>query len=223
MALPVRERDPDSLLIAGASGLGLAIGPAALDRFRQYREELMRWSERMNLTALRGPIQIVRQGFLDSLACAPFLPTQPHRVLDIGSGAGFPALPLAIVRPDAAFTLVEATRKKVTFLRHLVRTLQLPCVVIHARAEALAVDPAHARAYDVVLSRAVAPVQKQITLVYPFLRGGGAFLAQVGAPPPDLARALEPLRLTVERTASLPPGVEAGRHILVIRAGDCFT
>jgi 16S rRNA (guanine527-N7)-methyltransferase len=223
MALPVRERDPDSLLIAGAFALGLTVGSDAVDRFRRYREEVVRWSERMNLTALRGPIQIVRHGFLDSLACAPLLPLGAHRVVDIGSGAGFPALPLAIVRPDAAFTLVEAARKKVTFLRHLVRTLGLPCVVIHARAEALALDPAHAQSYDVALSRAVAPLPQQAELIRPFLRSGGAFLAQVGSPPPDPGRLLEPLSLRVERTVSIPEGIEPGRSILVIRAGHCFT
>ena len=70
----------------------------------------------MNLTALATPVQIVQQGFLDSLACAPLLPTSSGRVIDIGSGAGFPAIPLALVKPGLEFTLVEPSRKKVTFL-----------------------------------------------------------------------------------------------------------
>jgi 16S rRNA (guanine527-N7)-methyltransferase len=223
MPVPAGERDPDSLLVAGASALGLDLDAVALDRFRRFRDELVRWSARMSLTALRGPIQIVRHGFLDSLACTALLPPLSPRVVDIGSGAGFPAVPLAILRPDARFTLVEATRKKVTFLRHLVRTLQLPCVVINARAEALAQDPAHRHAYDVAFSRAVAPLAHQAALVRPFLRAGGAFLAQVGAAPSDIERLLEPLGFHVERTARLPADIEPGRHILVIRSGHCFT
>jgi 16S rRNA (guanine527-N7)-methyltransferase len=223
MPVPAGERDPDSLLVAGASALGLDLDPVALDRFRRFRDELVRWSARMSLTALRGPIQIVRHGFLDSLACAALVPPLSPRVVDIGSGAGFPAVPLAILRPDAMFTLVEATRKKVTFLRHLVRTLQLPCVVINARAEALAQNPTHRHAYDVAFSRAVAPLPHQAALARPFLRAGGAFLAQVGAAPSDLGRLLEPLGFHVERTAPLPADIEPGRHILVIRAGHCFT
>ena len=136
----------------------------------------------MNLTALATPVQIVRQGFLDSLACAPLLPTSSGRVIDIGSGAGFPAIPLALVKPGLEFTLVEPSRKKVTFLRHVIRRLRLTLVRIRPnRVEALLGESGMLEAFDVALARAVAPLAEVGRLVFPFLRPAGIFLAQTGA------------------------------------------
>jgi 16S rRNA (guanine527-N7)-methyltransferase len=173
---------PDDLLVAGAATLGIQLGVNAVAAFRAYREDLLRWSERMNLTALATPAQIVRQGFLDSLACAPLLPTSSRRVIDIGSGAGFPAIPLAIVKPDLEFTLVEPSRKKVTFLRHVTRRLKLTLVRIQPnRVEALLGESDMIGTFDVAVARAVAPLADAGRLVLPFLRPAGIFLAQTGA------------------------------------------
>ncbi len=215
---PPPQLDPDELLVAGAASLGLRLDPLALDRFRRYRTELSRWSEQVNLTALRRPDQIVREGFLDSLACAPLIPPGAARVVDIGSGAGFPAIPLAIHRLDLTFTLVEAVRKKVTFLRHIARSLGLPLTVLHARAESLADDRAHAAAYDLALARAVAPIPQQARLVRPLLRPGGIFLAHVGGGVHGLAEALRAGFLLEPRT-HVVAGPAPRRDILVLRAG----
>jgi 16S rRNA (guanine527-N7)-methyltransferase len=135
----------------------------------------------MNLTALVTPIQIVQQGFLDSLACATLLPGDAARALDIGSGGGFPAIPLALIRPGLDFTLIEPSRKKVTFLRHVVRQLELSHVQILAgRIESFSGDRSMLDAFDVGLARAVAPLHEVGRLVLPFLRPSGVFLAQVG-------------------------------------------
>ena len=136
----------------------------------------------MNLTALTSPAEIIQQGFLDSLACAPLLPAASERVIDVGSGAGFPAIPLAIVKPRAEFTLVEPSRKKVTFLRHVIRRLKLTTVRVRpARAEALQEENDMLEAFDVALARAVAPLPDVGRLVWPFLRPAGIFLAQTGS------------------------------------------
>jgi 16S rRNA (guanine527-N7)-methyltransferase len=215
--VPSRRLDPDELVAAGAASLGLDLDAVALDRFRRYREELSRWSAQVNLTALRRPEDIVREGFLDSLACAAFIPPSAVRAVDVGSGAGFPAIPLAIVRPALAFTLVEATRKKATFLRHIARLLQLSLTVVHARAEDLAGDPAHAGSYDVALARAVAPLPQQARLVRPLLRPGGVFLAQVGAGASDVAEAAR-AGFMVEREAPVAGPLPAGHAVLLLRA-----
>lgn len=141
----------------------------------------MRWSKRMNLTALATPAQIVRQGFLDSLACALLLPGDARRILDVGSGAGFPAIPLALLKPELEFTLVEAARKKITFLRHIVRQLELHRVQLRpARIEALAGAPEMRAGFDAAMARAVAPLPEVARLLRPFLQPTGVFLAQVG-------------------------------------------
>src|SRR3970040_766747 len=96
----------DELLARGAEVLGLRLEPSGLAALRLYCVELSRWSARLNLTALRTPEEVVREGILDSLACLPLIPPGPLQVVDVGSGAGFPALPLKLVRPDLSVTLV---------------------------------------------------------------------------------------------------------------------
>ena len=173
---------PDDLLVAGALGLGVHLTPDQVAAFATYLQEIARWSAHINLTALRESADIVRAGFLDSLACLPLVPLEARRALDIGSGAGFPGLPLKIARPEISFTLVEASRKKATFLQHVVRQLGVAGVrVVQCRAEWLAADPEEVGAYDLTLARAVASPLDQGRLVRPFLRPGGLFLAQVGS------------------------------------------
>jgi 16S rRNA (guanine527-N7)-methyltransferase len=212
---------PDDLLVAGALALGLDLTPGQAEAFRTYRDEIARWSARANLTALREPGDIVRAGFLDSLACIPLIPEQARRAVDVGSGAGFPALPLKLVRPDLSFTLVEVSRKKATFLHHLVRRLRLTGVrVLQRRAEDVAADPGEAGAYDLALARAVAPPPGVGRLVRPFLHPGGLFLLQTGAGPvaPEAMDRLLGLGFELVRERALPPGVgRPGRRILALQ------
>jgi 16S rRNA (guanine527-N7)-methyltransferase len=215
------DPDPDVLLDDGARRLGLQLTAEERAAFRRYRDEILRWSEHANLTALRDPIRIVREGFLDSLACLPLVPTGPARAIDIGSGAGFPAIPLAMVRREVRFTLVEASRRKAHFLRHICRLLDLPGVeVLWARAETVAAESAHAGAYDLAMARAVAHPGRQAELVWPFLRVGGVFLAQVGpsCPAADLTACLPPGRLVVVAEAPLPEFLGGpGRGLILLR------
>jgi len=172
---------PEDLLVEGAIVLGLHLNPGQVQAFRLYREEIARWSARTNLTALREAAEIVREGFLDSLACLPLVPRGATRLLDIGSGAGFPALPIKLTCTRLHLTMVEASHKKTTFLRHIIRSLSLRDVrVVTGRAEDLAAHPEEQGAYDLAFARAVAPLRQQASLVAPFLRSGGLFLAQVG-------------------------------------------
>jgi 16S rRNA (guanine527-N7)-methyltransferase len=211
----------DNLLLAGAKALGLHLGANTLAAFRVYREELIRWSQRMNLTALTTPAQIVQQGFLDSLACAPLLPRTRGRVIDIGSGAGFPSIPLALVRPDLDFTLVEPSRKKVSFLRHVIRQLRLTLVQVQpSRAEALSGSPEMHEAFDAALARAVAPLTEIGRLVLPFLRPTGIFLAQTGRAEPvrHSVNDLKEIGLEVIDERPVPPEFgKPGRRILALR------
>lgn len=222
MSSPPRSRlAPDDLLVAGARALGIRLEAEEVKAFSAYREEVVRWSARTNLTALREPAEIVHEGFLDSLVCLPLIPAQASRVLDVGSGAGFPALPLKLIRSDLCFTLVEASRKKASFLRHMVRSLRLRDVrVLNLRAESLAQEPSELGAYDLALARAVAPLPDQAGLVRPFLRSGGLFLAQVG-PGPSVSQALDVvlgLGFSLEREVPAPSSLgRTGRRVLVLR------
>ena len=224
---------PDDILIAGASALGIRLRPEQVDAFRAYRQEILRWSARMNLTGLRNPEDIVRAGFLDSLACLSLIPSEARRALDVGSGAGFPALPLKLARTDLSFTLVEASRKKASFLCHMVRSLRLAGVrVVPERVEALAGDPREVGAYDLALARAVAPPHEQGRLVQAFLRPGGLFLVQLGPGrmPDETLNRLRALQLEPVGERALPREIgRPGRRVLALRrtregaGADCFT
>jgi 16S rRNA (guanine527-N7)-methyltransferase len=125
--------------------------PAAVARFEAYLALLVKWNARINLTAVRDPEQIVRRHFAESILAAGHLPAAVHTVLDYGSGAGLPGIPIAICRPDLAVTLAESQTKKAAFLREAVRTLELPIEVWDGRVEEL---PAQ-RIFDCVTLRAV--------------------------------------------------------------------
>jgi 16S rRNA (guanine527-N7)-methyltransferase len=129
---PARNLDPAearNLLERGTRFLGLTLSPEQIEQFLAYLDLLLKWNRRMNLTALRTPAEIISRHFLDSLLLLPHLP-ETGRLLDIGSGAGFPGLPLKIARPGLTIDLVEATAKKVSFLKEAVRRLGLSGVEV---------------------------------------------------------------------------------------------
>jgi len=172
-------------LIAGARELNITLTSRQLTAFETCCRELVAWSERFNLTAITDREGVLVRHFLDSLSCLKALPQAElaagARVIDVGTGAGFPGLPLKIVCPEMRLTLLEATGKKVTFLEHVVRALGLEKVeVIHGRAEELGRDPAHRERYDWALARAVAEMPALVEYLLPLVRVGGAALAQKG-------------------------------------------
>lgn len=178
------------LLLEGGAALGLDLEPH-LPAFARLYELLMEANRRMNLTALRTEREVVVKHFLDSLTLLTLpLWEGPLRVLDLGTGAGFPGLPLKIVRPDLEITLLDATRKKVAFVAEAVAALGLKGAhPLWGRAEALA-HGEHREAYARVVARAVAPLCVLAELGLPFLAVGGRMVAQKG---PRVEEELAPL------------------------------
>lgn len=201
------------LLEAAAGALAHPLTPAQLDQFARYAAEIRRWSAAFSLTGLRRDADLLRLGFLDSLACLLAFEARPgQRAIDVGSGAGFPGIPVKIALPDLDLTLLEASRKKASFLRHAARALGLSGArVEHGRAEVLAARPEHARAYDVAFCRAVAVPDRQAALCLPFLRPGGTLVSQRG---PASADPGETPGIRAWRPVPAPPGILApGRRI----------
>ncbi|HID86934.1 MAG TPA: 16S rRNA (guanine(527)-N(7))-methyltransferase RsmG [Anaerolineae bacterium] len=170
-------------LLDGAQTLGLKLTAKQLEAFQIYYQELMAWNQRVNLTAITDYEEVQIKHFLDSLTCLLALPSEESlSVVDVGTGAGFPGLPLKIVRPGWRVTLLESVGKKVAFLRHLVERLELEGVeVVKGRAEEVGHDPAHRAHYDVALARAVAELPVLVEYALPLCRVGGLFVAQKGA------------------------------------------
>ena len=172
-------------MIEGAARLGIDLGGEQVEQFRSYYDELISWNENVNLTAVTGWEEVQERHFLDSLAVASALPPaildRSSRLLDVGSGAGFPGLPLKIAYPRIDVTLLEATAKKTAFLRHVVDRLRLEGVeVVTGRAEEQAHRPEMRERFGAVISRAVARLDVLAELCLPFCAVGGVMIAQKG-------------------------------------------
>ncbi|HET92330.1 MAG TPA: 16S rRNA (guanine(527)-N(7))-methyltransferase RsmG [Chloroflexi bacterium] len=173
------------LLLSGARELNISLTERHLTCLEVYYHELTAWNQRFNLTAITDWEGVLVRHFLDSLSCLKAISRQAleagARVIDVGTGAGFPGLPLKIVCPGMQLVLLEATHKKTTFLEHVVRQLELRDVqVIHGRAEELGQSPSHRERYDWVVARAVIEFPPLAEYLLPLARIGGAALAQKG-------------------------------------------
>jgi 16S rRNA (guanine527-N7)-methyltransferase len=199
------------MLQAAAKQFGLEISDADCERMMRLLDELDVWNERMNLTAIRERSQQITKHLLDSLSVQPFL--RGTRIIDIGTGAGFPGLPLAIVNPERSFTLLDSTAKKLKFIEHVTQLLEIPNVTtVHARAESYRPE----KRFDTVISRAVGPVERFVKWSGHLCVGGGRLLAMKGRYPTEELESLPSgwkiaavHRLTV-------PGLDEKRHLVEI-------
>ncbi|MFH1783581.1 MAG: 16S rRNA (guanine(527)-N(7))-methyltransferase RsmG [bacterium] len=216
------------LLTEGVDKLGLKMPKDKLLLFKEYLGLLREWGNKFNLTAISDESEVLVKHFVDSLACATAFPVgralSGLRIIDIGSGAGFPGIPIKILEPSVNLTLLEASRKKGQFLKEVCQRLGLENVgTVHARAEALAHDAAHRESYDVVLARAVAPLIVLVEYSLGFLSKGGLLIAQKGPQAEQELRAagkaIETLggRVREVRTYKLEGlGVPLTRNLVVI-------
>jgi 16S rRNA (guanine527-N7)-methyltransferase len=213
---PTEARD---LLFRGTRVLGLNLAPEQIEQFLVYLALLLKWIRKMNLTALRTPAEIIIHHFLDSLPLLPYLP-QNARLLDIGSGAGFPGLPLKIARPDLTIDLVEATAKKASFLKEAVRRLGLSgmnVIPVFLGKEPVALPPEVS--WDFFVSRGV-KLEAVLRAVKPFWGPAQRLLLMKG---PDwreeigkLGPLLEKQQVGVERTILSANPLSAKPWVLVI-------
>src|SRR5215469_13640690 len=215
------QGSPLHFFYEGLHQLGLELTAQQLEQFLRYRQELLDWNTRVNLTAITDPEEVLLKHFLDSLSLLLVYDRPAARLLDIGAGAGFPGLPLKIVRPQWQVLLLEATGKKVTFMWHVIETLQLwDVTALHGRAEELGRDAGYRASFDVVTARAVASLPTLLEYAAPFCHVGGQIvLPRKG----DLVEELAQAKRAAERVGAVLrddvpvtlAGLEDGRRLLV--------
>ncbi|WNS42236.1 16S rRNA (guanine(527)-N(7))-methyltransferase RsmG [Paenibacillus sp. MMS20-IR301] len=203
---------------------GIQLTPKQLEQFESYFQELISWNEKMNLTGITERSQVYTKHFYDSLTLALYLNMDEVKSLaDIGSGAGFPGIPLKICYPHLKLTIVDSLSKRISFLQHVCDKLGLTNVqLIHGRAEDVAKQFVHRDAYDVVTARAVARLALLNEFCLPFTRKDGIFAAMKGSDPAEelaeAKRSFKELRAELQKVESFSLPVEdSARHIILVR------
>ena len=201
-------------LVHDAAALGVALTEHDAARLRQLLEELSHWNQRFNLTGLSDLESMVSHHVLDSLAVHRYL--QGAAIADVGTGAGFPGLPLALVNPERRFTLIDSNGKKIRFVSHAVRSLGLMnAEPLQARVEALRPE----RPFDTVLARAFAPLPQLLETVAPLCGGETQVLAMKGKWPQSELDALPPRWQVVDSHTLTVPGLAEARCLIVLTPG----
>lgn len=213
-----------SLKDLASKHFGIELTAEQLDKFDQYQQLLLEWNQQINLTAIIEPYEVQVRHFLDSLSLFKFVELkEAMRVVDVGTGAGFPGLPMHIVMPSLHTTLLDSTNKKLKFLDTVIDTLNLHGVkTVHARAEDAAREQTHRENYDIVVARAVARLPVLLEYTLPYVRLGGYFVAMKGTTIydeiNDSNQALKILGGVVENVYEVNlPDVETTHYVTLIK------
>ena len=207
------------LLRQASNEVGVSLRDSQIKLFEVYLQALLEWNKTFNLTGIRDPEDIVIKHFVDSLTPLPYL-APSGRLLDIGPGAGFPSIPLKIAAGDLQVTLVEANRKRVSFLKHIIRTLKLESVVVqHSRLELI--EPADLP-FNTIISRAFTRLEPLVKLVAPLMTPGNTLVAMLGpakaSEHPRFADFAQAESLELHRMVSLElPRGRGGRTLLFFK------
>lgn len=213
----------DTLYALSKEHFGITLTDYQLVSFNKYSESLLEWNKSFNLTAIRDSDNIRIKHFLDSLSCLSVIKnTESINLIDIGTGAGFPGIPIKIALPNIKLTLVDSVGKKVSFCKHIVEALGLEnTAVIHDRAEELGRSPDHREKYDWAVARAVSNLSTLSEYLLPLVKIGGKMLAQKGESGPFEShhgeRAIKLLGGHIRQLHNVTlPGVVEERYLIVI-------
>lgn len=169
------------ILKNGAPEYGVELDTTALERFSVYCSLIIEWNNKMNLTAIKEPTEIAVKHFLDCLSILKYVDIpNGASLIDVGTGAGFPGIPLLIARPDIKLTLLDSLNKRLIFLQEVIDSLQLNATIIHSRAEEGALNPELREKFDFATSRAVAGMNVLAEYCLPYIKVGGCFIAMKG-------------------------------------------
>lgn len=207
-------------LIEKANSIGIEISQKQAEQFYKYMELLLEWNEKMNLTAITEPEEVILKHFIDSLTIIPYL-KEANTVLDIGTGAGFPGIPLKILEENKKFTLLDSLNKRIIFLQTIINELELKNIqAIHGRAEEFVSK--ERETYDIVTSRAVARLNVLLEYMLPFVKVGGRCICmksfEIEEELKEAKKAIEILGGEIEKIDEITlPNTDIKRKIVVIK------
>jgi 16S rRNA (guanine527-N7)-methyltransferase len=210
------------ILQDGARDFGVELSENQLALFGRFFEELCAWNRRMNLTGISETRAMIIRLLLEPLVALSYLPAY-GTLVDVGSGAGIPGIPLKIARHSLEVHLLESRAKKVSFLKHVIRELGLTGITAsRGRAEKRPAQPELMSCYNVVTARALAPLKKTLGLCYPYIREGGLLITYKGSRVNDeikeSAGSLEELRLLIDKVVPYNlPEIEGQRYLVIVR------
>ena len=198
----------------GCKAVELPLTPAQEDALNLHARELFLWNKKINLTAIRSPKEVAEKHFVDAVAVSRFIPSG-IRLMDLGSGGGFPGLPIKVMVPDIDLTLVDASRKKINFLKQVIRVQGLDQArAVHSRVEDLHEDSDYAEGFDGVISRGFANLEKFVELAQPLLKPQGVLYALKGDNgPAEITPALED-QFKIETEFYSLPFEKADRYLI---------
>ena len=211
----------ETLLKELAKKINIDLTDEVTDKFFLYKKLLLEWNEKINLTAITDEKEILIKHFIDSLTIEKYIP-QNAKIIDVGTGAGFPGIPLKIVRPDIEVVLLDSLNKRINFLNEIIRECQLDKITtIHGRAEEIANKPEYREKFDISTARAVANISTLSELCTPFLKVGGSFVCMKADAVEEMKNAknaLEILGMKEEKIEHIIlPNIDATRTIIVYK------
>jgi len=218
----MQEKDFKQELVKRAVQFGIKLSEAQANQFYEYMQLLLVWNEKMNLTAITEPEEVLTKHFIDSMSISPYIKGN-ESVLDIGTGAGFPGIPLKIVFPQNKFTLLDSLNKRICFLNEVINSLQLEKIeAIHGRAEEYCGMGQKRENYDVVTSRAVAKLNVLLEYMLPFVRIGGRCICmkatEITEELEEAKKAIEILGGEIEKIETIRlENTEIERKIVIIK------
>ena len=211
----------ETLLKELAKKINIDLTDEMIDKFFLYKKLLLEWNEKINLTAITDEKEILIKHFIDSLTIEKYIP-QNAKIIDVGTGAGFPGIPLKIVRPDIEVVLLDSLNKRINFLNEIIRECQLDKITtIHGRAEEIANKLEYREKFDISTARAVANISTLLELCTPFLKVGGSFVCMKADAVEEMKNAknaLEILGMKAEKIEHIIlPNIDATRTIIMYK------
>ena len=206
----------------GMSEYGVSLTDTQVDQFDLYRELLKEWNQKINLTAIEEDKEIVLKHFIDSLSIMPYLNNDSVRLIDVGTGAGFPGIPLKICADNIEVTLLDSLEKRIKFLNEIISSLKLSGIrAVHSRAEDAGTDKTFREKYDICVARAVANLPVLLEYCLPFVKINGIFIAMKGSSTEEFdkcEKALDILGGKIEKIDKLLlPDSNIERNVIVVR------